>query len=171
MLLQLTCIVSQSFPTGDNNLALLEAFGGYQSMSGAGIRAGFSQASQGTKGYTHHTRKHPFGRGARAQQIYQQKNRGSASSGNGKRKNKATNEKSSKKDQSRDPATGAAQYSEGEVDSEAPSSDEENSSPQPDDQTAGAVGEAGRKKIVRFADPRDSQQAQIDNSGPTQGQG
>lgn len=168
---QITCSVSQSFPTGDNNLALLEVFNTYQSMSG-GLRPGFASASQGMKGYSSHNirrRQAPFGRGGhRGQHTYQQKNRNSGSGqANSKRKNRNATDKSNRRGANEDTVAD----NNDDAGSEAPSSDEDNHAGQATTGAVGAAGEARRPKNVRFADQREGSHASMGASSPIQGQG
>ena len=162
----IVCSVSQSFPTGDNNLALLDVFSTYQSIQGGrSIRPGFSAASQGMKGYQQHSirRRGAFGRGNRPH--VQQKGKGGASNsqGNGRRRNKNSNDKYSRSGH----GNADAGNDEAEADSEAPSSEDDNQGAQISSSAVGAVGEARRSKNVRFADQRDNSSA--DPQTPMQG--
>jgi len=160
---QVTCTVSQSFPTGENNLALLDVFNTYQNMQGVGMRPGFAQATHGIKSFqnaSHQTRRrqgpytnHNYARGHRA---YQQKRSAQAAGpASGKRKSRATYDKTDKRNQANDDA--AADND--DADSEEGSSEDDN---QPGQATVGAVaavaaagGARSGQKNVRFADNTD----------------
>jgi hypothetical protein len=164
----INCSVSQSFPTGDNNLALLDVFSTYQSIQGGrSIRPGFTAASQGMKGYQQHSirRRGAFGRGTRPH--VQQKAKGSASNnqGNGRRRNKTSNDKQGRSGHANEEAM--ADNDEAEADSEAPSSEDDTQGAQISSSAVGAVGEARRSKNVRFADQREN--SSVDPQTPMQG--
>lgn len=123
----INCSVSQSFPTGDNNLALLDTFSTYQSIQGGrSIRPGLAAASQGMRGHQHNIRRRGgFGRGSRSH-TQQQKSKGTASNnqGNGRRRNKNSDDKQGRSGQANEEAM--ADHDEAEADSEAPSSEDDN---------------------------------------------
>lgn len=64
-----------------------------------------------------------------------------------------------------------ADNDEGEADSEAPSSEDDNQGAQISSSAVGAVGEARRSKNVRFADQRENSNNSVDATSPIQGQG
>ena len=64
-----------------------------------------------------------------------------------------------------------ADNDDGEADSEAPSSEDDNQGAQISSAAGGAVGEPRRPKNVRFADQRESSNNSVDAASPIQGQG